>query len=133
MVKDIYIYLCNILVILRSSGMMREKLKFLFVTTKLMIKYVFLIKMLKLHIRKERFLGYTVEFVDYRSFFARVPSHIPIVWTFHDMNPFTGGCHYDEGCGRFVECCGGCPQLGSKNLHDLSRQIWRRTGSVTSE
>ena len=23
----------------------------------------------------------------------------PIVWTLHDMWPFTGGCHYDDECG----------------------------------
>ncbi len=46
------------------------------------------------------------------------------------MNPFTGGCHYDEDCGRFVECCGECPQLGSKDVHDLSRQIWRRKRNI---
>ena len=75
-------------------------------------------------------LHWIAGFVDYRSFFSRVPRHIPIVWTFHDMNPFTGGCHYDEGCGRFVECCGGCPQLGSNNSHDLSGQIWRRKRNI---
>src|SRR3984893_6501016 len=25
----------------------------------------------------------------------------PIVWTLHDMWPFTGGCHYDGECGRY--------------------------------
>ncbi len=75
-------------------------------------------------------LHWIAGFVDYRSFFLRAPSHIPIVWTFHDMNPFTGGCHYDEDCGRFVECCGECPQLGSKDVHDLSRQIWRRKRNI---
>ena len=75
-------------------------------------------------------LHWIAGFVDYRSFFARVPSHIPIVWTLHDMNPFTGGCHYDEDCGRFVEGCGGCPQLGSNDLRDLSRQIWRRKRNI---
>jgi glycosyltransferase involved in cell wall biosynthesis len=75
-------------------------------------------------------LHWIAGFIDYRFFFSRVPNHIPIVWTFHDMNPFTGGCHYDEGCGRFVECCGGCPQLDSKDLHDLSGQIWRRKRKI---
>jgi glycosyltransferase involved in cell wall biosynthesis len=42
------------------------------------------------------------------------------------MNIFTGGCHYDAGCGRFVEQCGGCPQLGSTRDRDLSRDIWER-------
>ncbi|MGL5793303.1 MAG: glycosyltransferase family 4 protein [Waterburya sp.] len=50
----------------------------------------------------------------------------PVVWTLHDMWPFTGGCHYDQDCGRYVDSCGACPQLGSKRNLDLSRWIWRR-------
>ncbi|WP_129633328.1 glycosyltransferase family 4 protein [Candidatus Oscillochloris fontis] len=44
----------------------------------------------------------------------------PLVWTLHDMGPFTGGCHYDAGCGRYAQGCGACPQLGSCHPHDLS-------------
>ena len=50
----------------------------------------------------------------------------PIVWTLHDMWPFTGGCHYDDECGQFRESCGNCPVLDSNNEHDLSRRIWER-------
>lgn len=50
----------------------------------------------------------------------------PIIWTLHDMWPFTGGCHYDDECGRFRQTCGSCPILGSASDHDLSRQIWER-------
>jgi glycosyltransferase involved in cell wall biosynthesis len=50
----------------------------------------------------------------------------PIVWTLHDMWPFTGGCHYDDECGRFRQSCGKCPILSSANEHDLSRHIWER-------
>ena len=50
----------------------------------------------------------------------------PVVWTLHDMSPFTGGCHYDDECGRFQQSCGKCPILRSKSDHDLSRQIWKR-------
>lgn len=50
----------------------------------------------------------------------------PIVWTLHDMWPFTGGCHYDEDCGRFRAACGSCPMLGSHRESDLSRRIWQR-------
>jgi len=49
-----------------------------------------------------------------------------IVWTLHDMNPFTGGCHYSRGCTRYRTGCGACPQLGSKNLNDLSKKIFKR-------
>jgi len=50
----------------------------------------------------------------------------PIVWTLHDMWPFTGGCHYTGECQRFEETCGACYQLGSKRERDLSRRIWQR-------
>src|SRR4030067_2497266 len=50
----------------------------------------------------------------------------PIVWTLHDMWPFTGGCHYDDECGRFRQTCGNCPILNSGSERDLSRQIWER-------
>lgn len=37
-----------------------------------------------------------------------------VVWTLHDMNPLTGGCHSTAGCGRYaVGGCGACPQLGN--------------------
>lgn len=50
----------------------------------------------------------------------------PIVWTLHDMWPFTGGCHYDNECGKFRQSCGSCPILHSAHEHDLSRKIWQR-------
>lgn len=62
--------------------------------------------------------------VDVRSFFRYWKK--PVVWTLHDMNPFTGGCHYDLGCGRYLDRCGCCPQLLSAQEHDLSRDIWDR-------
>lgn len=55
---------------------------------------------------------------------ARLPR--PLVWTLHDMWPFTGGCHYDASCGRYTEACGHCPQLGAQRPGDLSRRVWRR-------
>jgi glycosyltransferase involved in cell wall biosynthesis len=71
-------------------------------------------------------------FLDYEAFFARMPHAKPVVWTLHDMNPFTGGCHYDLDCGRYREHCGACPQLGSSDETDLSHQIWRRKQNILS-
>jgi glycosyltransferase involved in cell wall biosynthesis len=71
-------------------------------------------------------LHWIAGFFDYRDFFPHVPAGLPVVWTLHDMNPFTGGCHYDEGCGRYVEHCGRCPQLASSDDNDLSARIWKR-------
>jgi glycosyltransferase involved in cell wall biosynthesis len=50
----------------------------------------------------------------------------PVVWTLHDMNPLTGGCHYAGDCTRYRERCGACPQLASDGDTDLSRDGWLR-------
>lgn len=50
---------------------------------------------------------------------SRLPGRV--LWTLHDMWPFTGGCHYAGGCRRFEASCGACPQLGSRRPRDLSR------------
>ncbi|MDH3980403.1 MAG: glycosyltransferase family 4 protein [Gammaproteobacteria bacterium] len=47
----------------------------------------------------------------------------PIVWTLHDMWAFTGGCHYDTGCGRYLQTCGSCPVLGSSRTRDLAHRL----------
>lgn len=36
-----------------------------------------------------------------------------VVWTMHDMNPFTGGCHHSHACENFVSDCSNCPQARS--------------------
>jgi glycosyltransferase involved in cell wall biosynthesis len=50
----------------------------------------------------------------------------PLVWTVHDMWPFTGGCHYTGDCQKYLDACGACPQLKSDRAGDLSRWVWRR-------
>ena len=50
----------------------------------------------------------------------------PLVWTLHDMWPFTGGCNYIKDCQKFKESCGDCPQLQSGKSSDLSRWVWQR-------
>jgi glycosyltransferase involved in cell wall biosynthesis len=47
-----------------------------------------------------------------------------IVWTLHDMNPFTGGCHYAGDCEKYKQSCGRCFQLGPNQLQDLSSHVW---------
>lgn len=49
----------------------------------------------------------------------------PIVWSLYDMWAFSGGCHYDDFCGRFSGSCSSCPQLKSHS-HDISHLIWSR-------
>ncbi len=67
-------------------------------------------------------LHWVATFIDLPSFFAEIQK--PLVWTLHDMNAFTGGCHYTLGCQKHQHKCGACPQLGSQSSQDVSRQIW---------
>jgi glycosyltransferase involved in cell wall biosynthesis len=48
----------------------------------------------------------------------------PVVWTLHDLGPFTGGCHFPAGCGGFQESCSDCPQLRS-DLFSLPAAVLR--------
>ena len=43
-------------------------------------------------------------------------SSTPVVWTLHDKNPITGGCHCFHGCDKWKADCMNCPQL--KNNYD---------------
>ena len=65
-------------------------------------------------------------FIDYPSFFKSIPSHIPIVWTLHDMNPFTGGCHYSNNCTKYKTTCETCPQLGPYARFDLAKYCFEK-------
>ena len=57
---------------------------------------------------------------DYPSFFASLPRERPIVWVLHDMNPFTGGCHFSAGCNGFRHRCGNCPQIAASADDDIT-------------
>ncbi len=50
----------------------------------------------------------------------------PLVWTLHDMWPFTGGCHYSRDCARYKTSCGSCPHIEGSGEGDLSRWVWNR-------
>ncbi|EGQ27038.1 glycosyl transferase [Sporosarcina newyorkensis 2681] len=45
----------------------------------------------------------------------------PVVWTFRDMWPFTGGCHYSQGCQKYKTGCEACGILGSNEKDDISK------------
>lgn len=69
-------------------------------------------------------LHWIAKFIDYQSFFASIGPHQPVVWTLHDMNAFTGGCHFSDGCHRFQQGCGNCPQIRDSSAADISRQAF---------
>ena len=47
-----------------------------------------------------------------------------VVWTCHDMWPFTGGCYHPRGCDHFQAGCGNCHYLKSPADGDLSRRVF---------
>lgn len=49
-----------------------------------------------------------------------------VVWTMHDMWPFTGICHHAGACTRFHHSCGNCPYLKAPLENDLSYRIFRK-------
>jgi glycosyltransferase involved in cell wall biosynthesis len=49
----------------------------------------------------------------------------PVVFTLHDMWAFTGGCHYNNGCEKFIDNCGNCPALKFRSEKDLSHKIYK--------
>jgi glycosyltransferase involved in cell wall biosynthesis len=48
----------------------------------------------------------------------------PVVWTFHDSNAFTGGCHVRYSCDHYQNECGNCPVLKNPGNEDISHSIW---------
>jgi glycosyltransferase involved in cell wall biosynthesis len=50
----------------------------------------------------------------------------PVVWTMHDMWPFTGGCHYAGTCTKYKSGCQNCPLLNSGRDKDLSYRLYAR-------
>lgn len=46
----------------------------------------------------------------------------PVVWRFNDLNAFTGGCHYSNGCTNYFTGCGNCPALPNPSPRDRSWQ-----------
>jgi len=57
----------------------------------------------------------------------------PIVWTIHDMWPFTGVCHYSSGCQGYLEECGNCPLLHSQDPGDISNTVFRRKSKAYAD
>lgn len=55
----------------------------------------------------------------------------PVVWTLADMNAFTGGCHYSEGCSNYRKECRDCPLLAPGS--DLAHNAWKKKRKAYSK
>jgi glycosyltransferase involved in cell wall biosynthesis len=53
-------------------------------------------------------LHWVSHFIDWKSFFGNIDK--PVVWTLHDANAFTGGCHIALDCQGYQSDCSNCPQ-----------------------
>ena len=63
-----------------------------------------------------------------------VRSGKPIVWTMHDMWPFTGVCHYAGNCEKYKTGCHHCPILYTGgNSHDISHQVFEKKAKLYAE
>lgn len=54
-----------------------------------------------------------------------------VVWTLHDMRPFTGGCHYSYSCNLYTSGCRDCPETKNfvgKRL--IETNYWSRLKST---
>lgn len=50
----------------------------------------------------------------------------PVVWTMHDMWPFTAICHHARSCDNFEKECQSCPFIyGGGGKHDLSNRTFK--------
>lgn len=59
--------------------------------------------------------------MNHQSVRTLLDSGRKVVWTLHDMNPFTGGCHHSHDCEQFTKGCSSCPQ---------SRKAFRRIVAI---
>lgn len=71
-------------------------------------------------------------FMDYTSFFRK--NKKPVVWTMHDMFPFTGGCHHADNNTGFETDCGYCPQLqGTLNPKFAFQQLAEKKAALADK
>lgn len=71
-------------------------------------------------------LHWVEKFFSYRHFRHLAAANVPIVWTMHDMRPFTGGCHYSFGCSKYQTSCTPCTQLRFDPLLIARQQLRKR-------
>lgn len=55
-----------------------------------------------------------------------------VVWTMHDMWPFTGICHHAGECTNYEVSCGKCPFLDSHTYDDLSAKLFKKKKEIYS-
>ena len=59
------------------------------------------------------------------------PANTRIVWTLHDMNPFSGTCHYSLGCQGFTNSCAECPAVSDVFHHMVSKNLLGKAAALS--
>lgn len=65
-------------------------------------------------------------FLSLRGIHGLAETGKKIVWTLHDMNTFTGGCHHSGLCDNYMKECGNCFFLKIPFKNDLSHRVYQR-------
>lgn len=78
-------------------------------------------------IRKEKFdtvhCHWTSNLISSNLFALLKKDTVELVMTGHDMNHFTGGCHYNAGCEGFRSNCQSCSQIKTNDSALLSSSL----------
>jgi glycosyltransferase involved in cell wall biosynthesis len=69
-------------------------------------------------------LHWIAHWMNYETWFASLPPAMPIVWTLHDMNAMTGGCHFSDRCDGYLRDCSNCHQLPGA-AKSIGQEIFR--------
>lgn len=78
-------------------------------------------------------LHWVADFLTSESILRLAALGKPLVWTLHDMRPFTGGCHFPAGCDGFKKDCSECPQLRSNYLHVTKHTLQAMAEALESQ
>lgn len=65
-------------------------------------------------------------FVDISDLNNLISSGKKVFWTMHDMWAFTGGCHYNNGCEKYLTSCNYCPQLRINIVEDIANNQFQK-------
>jgi len=68
-------------------------------------------------------IHWVAEFLSAEGLAALARLGPPVVFTLHDMAPFTGGCHYAAGCEGYTQRCSPCAQLTEDPLGVTARVL----------
>ena len=69
-------------------------------------------------------------FLSLNSIYQLSNLNKPVIWTLHDMWPFTGGCHYANDCNNYQIICKNCPYLRNSSPNDFSYKIWNKKKKI---